>query len=357
MTTDTPADDTSCSGCGHAHHGADVECEASIEHGPKHWHRCLCLARTYASTACPPPMHCQGGALGYTDVYYLQRGHTVIGPGGRLITPDVLKLAPWVDGDPLHEAIAAAIWERCATDLAHSLTCDDPRNIAAVAATVARRVLGTTEQADTETAPSVALLAKETPLGHSTPSHHVLGWCSHCPGRSVAEELAAWQVDALDRALGRADEMEQLRTKNERMRHELEVMYGGAFDRPKPAPAVEAQQPTPALAEPQDHPGADLFAALRTAGLTPDEANARMYAYAGMVLRQEKAVTAPTEETPDTLAPWLYQRFMVGGAGWDHLDEDDRSYWEHHAQAVRRAVARGGFKDEPTPAPAEETKP
>lgn len=71
----------------------------------------------------------------------------------------------------------------------------------------------------------------ETPLGHSTPSHHVLGWCSHCPGRSVPEELAAWQVDALDRALGRGDEMEQLRTKNERMRHELEVMYGGAFDR------------------------------------------------------------------------------------------------------------------------------
>ena len=88
----------------------------------------------------------------------------------------------------------------------------------------------------------------ETPLGHSTPSHPVLGWCSHCPGRSVPEELAAWQVDALDRALGRNDEMEQLRTTNERMRHELEVMYGGAFDRPKPAPAVEAQQPTPALA-------------------------------------------------------------------------------------------------------------
>ncbi|MFJ9985311.1 hypothetical protein ACIQUD_14985 [Streptomyces globisporus] len=69
-----------------------------------------------------------------------------------------------------------------------------------------------------------------TPLGHSTPSHHVLGWCSHCPGRSVPEELAAWQVDAMSRALGRDDEMEQLRIANERMRHELEVMYGGAFD-------------------------------------------------------------------------------------------------------------------------------
>ncbi|MFF8250130.1 hypothetical protein [Streptomyces griseus] len=53
----------------------------------------------------------------------------------------------------------------------------------------------------------------------------------------MPEELAAWQVDAQDRALGRTGEMEQLRTKNERMRHELEVMYGGAFDTP-PAQTV-----------------------------------------------------------------------------------------------------------------------
>lgn len=26
--------------------------------------------------------------------------------------------------------------------------------------------------------------------------------------------------------------------------------------------------------------------------------------------------------------------------------EDDESYWEHEAAAVRRAVARGGFKEE-----------
>lgn len=32
------------------------------------------------------------------------------------------------------------------------------------------------------------------PLGHSRPAHRVHGWCSHCPGRTVAEELAAWQV-------------------------------------------------------------------------------------------------------------------------------------------------------------------
>ncbi|WP_331731853.1 hypothetical protein OG298_45225 (plasmid) [Streptomyces sp. NBC_01005] len=82
--------------------------------------------------------------------------------------------------------------------------------------------------------------SREIPLGHSIPAHRVHGWCSHCPGRSLAEEVAAWQVDALDRTTttalapsgdDRDAEVERLRTENERMRHELEVMYGGAFDR------------------------------------------------------------------------------------------------------------------------------
>jgi hypothetical protein len=64
----------------------------------------------------------------------------------------------------------------------------------------------------------------------------------------------------------------------------------------------------------------------------------------------EAAKTADAEaaeQAPkDTLAPWLYQRFMPDGAGWDNLDAEDRSYWEHQARAVRRAVERGGFKAE-----------
>ncbi|NDK24657.1 hypothetical protein FSY75_09245 [Streptomyces sp. TR1341] len=39
----------------------------------------------------------------------------------------------------------------------------------------------------------------KTPLGHSIPSHRVLGWCSLCPDRSPAEELMAWQLDAEER--------------------------------------------------------------------------------------------------------------------------------------------------------------
>jgi len=69
-------------------------------------------------------------------------------------------------------------------------------------------------------------------------------------------------------------------------------------------------------------------------------------------LRRLAAEEQPAE-TQDSLPCWLYQRFMPDGVGWENLDADDRSYWEHHARAVRRAVARGGFKAE-RPAVAEQ---
>ncbi|MEH0542960.1 hypothetical protein QA802_07725 [Streptomyces sp. B21-105] len=65
----------------------------------------------------------------------------------------------------------------------------------------------------------------------------------------------------------------------------------------------------------------------------------------GEGLRRVAAEEQPTE-TQDSLPAWLYQRFMPDGEGWENLDADDRSYWEHHARAVRRAVARDGFKAE-----------
>ncbi|MFD8839809.1 hypothetical protein [Streptomyces griseofuscus] len=57
-----------------------------------------------------------------------------------------------------------------------------------------------------------------------------------------------------------------------------------------------------------------------------------------------------TEAEPaDTLPAWLLQRFDPRSPDWEQLSDDDRAYWEHQARAVRRAVARGGFK-----APVEE---
>lgn len=62
------------------------------------------------------------------------------------------------------------------------------------------------------------------------------------------------------------------------------------------------------------------------------------------------AAEHPATEEPapveDTLPAWMYQRFneALDAPAWDLLTDADRTYWEHHARAVRRAVARGGFK-------------
>ncbi|MFI7329305.1 hypothetical protein ACIBQ3_32300 [Streptomyces rubiginosohelvolus] len=58
-------------------------------------------------------------------------------------TPEPAPAAVWVDGDSLMEAMAAAVYEQCDKHPEISVTIDDPRNIAAVAATVARQLLGT----------------------------------------------------------------------------------------------------------------------------------------------------------------------------------------------------------------------
>ncbi|MHC3474674.1 hypothetical protein ACYF6T_39105 [Streptomyces sp. 7R007] len=79
-----------CPGCGHAPHAPGSECEAGVDHGTKRWHRCLCLATPGASRACPPQMDCQGGKLGYSDVWHLRQGRSLRGADGETITQDVL---------------------------------------------------------------------------------------------------------------------------------------------------------------------------------------------------------------------------------------------------------------------------
>ncbi|MER7517827.1 hypothetical protein [Streptomyces sp. NPDC126499] len=72
QATAQPAADERC-GCGHAAHAPGTECEDGVNHGSKRWHRCLCLNLVGANAACPPDMDCQGGRLGYSDVWHLQR--------------------------------------------------------------------------------------------------------------------------------------------------------------------------------------------------------------------------------------------------------------------------------------------
>jgi len=47
----------------------------------------------------------------------------------------------------------------------------------------------------------------------------------------------------------------------------------------------------------------------------------------------------------DTLAEWLFNRYFKVETPWEALDEDNKAFMEHEANAVRRAVARGGFKE------------
>lgn len=56
--------------------------------------------------------------------------------------------------------------------------------------------------------------------------------------------------------------------------------------------------------------------------------------------------TAADKERADTFPAWLARRMDPRGQDWGAMSDEDRSYWEHEARAVRRAVARGGFKNE-----------
>lgn len=51
----------------------------------------------------------------------------------------------------------------------------------------------------------------------------------------------------------------------------------------------------------------------------------------------------------DTLAEWIHNRQRKQNIDmqtpWSELHVDDVAYWQHEAQAYRRAVARGGFKN------------
>lgn len=69
-------------------------------------------------------------------------------------------------------------------------------------------------------------------------------------------------------------------------------------------------------------------------------------------MRRALAERSASEQpaAPDTLPAWLRQRFTASDVSWEHLDDGERSYWEHQARAVRRAVARNGFKPGSDPA-------
>ncbi|MFJ6841375.1 hypothetical protein ACIQRE_01750 [Streptomyces griseoluteus] len=89
-------EESCCPGCEHPFHAPGIACTGGVDHGPKRWHQCLCLNRPGADRKCPPQMDCQGGPLGYTDIWHLRQGRSLSGRGGTLITPEVLETSPLV---------------------------------------------------------------------------------------------------------------------------------------------------------------------------------------------------------------------------------------------------------------------
>ncbi len=67
-------------------------------------------------------------------------------------------------------------------------------------------------------------------------------------------------------------------------------------------------------------------------------------------LQGTSGLQVPESSEGDTLGAWLYNRFSrhKDTTPWEKLHEDDQAYWGSHANAVRRAVARGGFKQKAT---------
>ncbi|MFE9363709.1 hypothetical protein ACFYNN_13010 [Streptomyces sp. NPDC006978] len=259
-----------------------------------------------------------------------------------LMHPSVgLALADWLDTE-------TATW---AGDEVHS-PCSTGTCTLDAALVVARQVLGTTT-GQLETTPTVtrAEVLREAANGLAA-----LG-----PLDSLVSAPAAW-TEAIETLRRMADQM----AEDDRSRLADEAQQPtGCTSAPCPHPdncrygcraaadelTREAQPPTPAEDE---SCGRFVPDTPRAPGLCASCGDARGW-HSLQAVGEQQATPAPAEET-DTLPAWLYQRFMSHGAGWDNLDEDDRSYWEHHARAVRRAVARGGFKAPTTPAPAEETK-
>jgi hypothetical protein len=209
-------------------------------------------------------------------------------------------------------------------------------------------------------------------LGHTSSDYLDEHYEPNLPLNEIADQiLSGYATDlAVASSVGQAPatdqtaEIERLRTQNERMRHELEVMYGGAFDNPD-AQTVDraavlraaADDIAVAFGDPTaKHIGAIASSWLRRRARETEAGQPELRRMAG---ETQPAETCPTPETHNwgcgclsdehpaalgTLPAWLHQRFDPRGPDWDQLDEDDRSYWEHQARAVRRAFARGGFK-------------
>ncbi|ELP70925.1 hypothetical protein PV735_30120 [Streptomyces turgidiscabies] len=107
-----------------------------------------------------------------------------------MTTPATTPAAVWDDNDPLMEALALAIWEQCDRQ-DYRTTNDDPRNIAAVAATVARSFLLPDTTPDNDDHPTPELWPTPADAYGDAPSiNSEIGWTARTlAGRKLYTDL------------------------------------------------------------------------------------------------------------------------------------------------------------------------
>ncbi len=208
--TTNPQD--ACPNCSHPQHAPGTECEGGVDHGRNHWHQCLCLNQPNASRPCPPQMNCQGGPLGYSDIWHLQQGHSLSSTNG-VITPEVLHETPVVSPSVVVSADRAALRDRIAdTVMPFLLNFSDEESARINAAEVATALL-----ADVPASEAVCI------CGHSKQQHFEDACITEITGcncgdylepQDAAEVIDRWRQAALQaRATDRATLLREAATR------------------------------------------------------------------------------------------------------------------------------------------------
>lgn len=217
--TAATSEPTACPSCQHAAHRPGTECAARVDHG-RDFHLCLCLNLVTADRACPPLMRCQGGTLGYADIWHLQRARTVLGPDG-VITPDVLTEVPAASGVQPDTRPASCACDGQTLLQVHTPTgCHDEAPARPVPDTERRERWAA---AMAEAAGSKAFREPGREWDHMRSS-----WLGHADAAiPVADEEISEQwnraEEAIRRAVAEYDKRQEVEQENARLRAELEL--------------------------------------------------------------------------------------------------------------------------------------
>ncbi|MFE7128930.1 hypothetical protein [Streptomyces sp. NPDC057617] len=251
----------------------------------------------------------------------------------------------WIDGDPAMEAIAAAVWEQCHTQ--GTVVADDPRNIAAVAVAAVRTAGQPADRAALRDRIAAAIRDQvRFRFGASVLALAQQGRpIKMTPGEAEAAADAVMAVADVEQA--------ELRTQNTRMRHELEVMYGGAFDNPPtaaPTDWVDGHPQLEALGDDNGPAAAEEANVDAVLAVLPEPTDRRAAAALAEVRRlcemtiNGSVRVAAIEQAHDTLA--AIDRVMAAAEEQQPTAEDDTSRSVEAEGETIRVRGSGDITDE-----------